>query len=60
MITRNDTFANGHCVSELYGLSTDAKPTNVCNASLFYEMDTGAIYLFDEQNKTWLAQGGNG
>ena len=60
MITRNDTFANGQCVSELYGLSTDVKPTDVCNASLFYEMDTGRIYLFDELNKKWLEQGGAG
>ena len=40
---------------ELYGLSTDTKPTqNVSNASCFVEMDTGSIYLFDEENAKWL------
>ena len=42
--------------SELYGLSTDAKPTDVVNASLFYEMDTKMIYLFDATNSVWLEQ----
>lgn len=60
MITKNGTFTIDCCPSELYGLSTDVKPTGVCNASLFYEMDTGALYLFDEENKRWLIQGGAG
>lgn len=41
---------------EIYGLSTDEKPTDVLNASVYYEMDTKKIYLFDEQNKVWLEQ----
>ena len=60
MITENGNFCVGRCPSELYGLSTDTKPTDVYNASVFYEMDTGALYLFDEQNKRWLIQGGAG
>lgn len=42
---------------EFYGLSTDEKPTeNVVNASIFYEMDTQKVFLFDEENKEWLEQ----
>ena len=41
---------------EIYGLSTDTKPTNVPNASIFYEMDTRDLYLFDRENLRWLAQ----
>ena len=42
--------------SELYGLSTDTKPTDVVNASLFYEMDSKKIYLFDAANSLWIEQ----
>jgi hypothetical protein len=56
MITKAGTFTNDRCPSEYYGLSTDTKPMDARNASLFYEMDTGKLYLFDEQNKRWLEQ----
>lgn len=46
----------GKCMSDLFGLSTDTKPLNVCNASTFYEMDTKKLYMFDEENKRWLEQ----
>ena len=37
------------------GLSTDTpKPTTgVANGSMFVEMDTGKIYLFDADGETW-------
>ena len=35
------------------GLSTDTKPTNVGNTSVFYEMDTNTAYMFDADNKQW-------
>lgn len=38
---------------ELRGKSTDVKPTDVANGSEFIEMDTGACFLFDEEEKTW-------
>ena len=42
---------------EIYGLSTDEKPTNhVHNADIFYEMDTQKVFLYDESNATWLEQ----
>ena len=37
------------------GLSTDTpKPTTgVANGSMFVEMDTGKIYLYDAEGETW-------
>jgi hypothetical protein len=38
-------------------LSTDAKPVDdVGNASIFYEMDTTKVFMFDADNKVWLEQ----
>ena len=53
MITRNTIYTSTCCVSEMYGLSTDTKPTDVCNSSTFMEMDTGLVFIFDEENQTW-------
>ena len=39
---------------EFRGLSTDDKPVeNVGNGSVFIEIDTGKVFIFDEQNKLW-------
>ena len=39
---------------EFRGLSTDEKPIErVGNGSVFIEIDTGKVFIFDEQNKTW-------
>lgn len=60
MITKNNvktnTFAVSEGYSELFGLSTDTKPTNVGNASIFYEMDTKKVFMFDAAGKTWHEQ----
>lgn len=56
MITNIDACASMLRVYDMYGLSTDTKPTNVANASTFYEMDTATLFMFDEQNGVWLAQ----
>lgn len=37
----------------LSGKSTDTKPLDVENGSVFQEIDTGKIYRFDAENKTW-------
>jgi hypothetical protein len=50
------TFINHGKINAYYGLSTDTKPLDAPNASTFYEMDTGALYLFDKDNATWLEQ----
>ena len=35
-------------------LSTDEKPVdNIGNGSVLLEMDTGKVYLFDEENSIW-------
>ena len=44
------------------GKSTDTKPTHywngqaIPNASTFYEIDTGNIYMYDAEANTWIAQ----
>lgn len=46
---------------ELRGLSTDNKPTiyptvggyNIDNGSVFIEIDTGKVYLYDLESTTW-------
>ena len=45
-------------IVELRGLSTDVKPTklgneDIENGSTYIEIDTGSIYMFDAQSKTW-------
>ena len=56
MITRFESFGCGCKVYDHIGLSTDEKPTNVPNASTFYEMDTKTLHLFDAENGEWRAQ----
>jgi hypothetical protein len=37
------------------GLSTDTKPTtNVANGSIFFEMNTGKIFMFNEAGDAWV------
>ena len=39
---------------EYRGLSTDTKPTeNITNGSVFIEIDTGKLYMFDAVSKQW-------
>ncbi len=40
----------------VFGLSTDAKPVDLPNASVFHEMDTQQVFLFDAVGKCWLPQ----
>lgn len=35
-------------------LSTDTKPTDVPNASMLLEMDTGKVYFYDEDGTDWV------
>lgn len=54
----NLTGISGCCAAlELYGKSTDEKPVyNIPNASVFYEMDTKKLFMFDADSMTWLEQ----
>lgn len=39
----------------IVGNSTDEKPTtDMTHGSLFEEVDTGKLYLFDEENTVWV------
>jgi hypothetical protein len=53
MIIKDPNYAH-----EYYGMSTDTKPLSVPNASLFYEIDTSDIYMFDEDGQQWFKQSG--
>ena len=40
---------------ELFGLSTDSKPTaGIVTGSVFVEVDTGKAYLFNETASAWV------
>ena len=44
--------------TEIRGLSTDEKPTTIenkkiDNGSIFIEIDTGKIYMYDLENHEW-------
>lgn len=42
---------------DIRGKSSDEKPIDgVPNCSSFFEMDTGEVYIFDEDTKSWLIQ----
>ena len=58
----NSITNNGGEAKELgfRGLSTDTKPTtldnkDIANGSVFIEIDTGNVYIFDAENKEWKA-----
>ena len=48
--------SNGSNPSEVYLLSKDTKPKGVENGSVCYEIDTGKVFMFDAENKTWIEQ----
>lgn len=55
MITYSN--ANNDAVWELIGLSTDEKPIDgIPNGSTFQEMNTGKMFMFDAESKTWHEQ----
>ena len=40
-----------------YGLSSDSKPTtNIQNGSMFVEIDTGVVSLFNQEGSAWVEQ----
>lgn len=43
-------------VVRISGLSTDEKPISkyIDNGSIFIEMDTSKIYLYDKEHTTWI------
>lgn len=41
-------------VADISGLSTDEKPLGYANGSTFLEMDTGKVFVFDQEGDAWL------
>lgn len=62
MVTNASNVEGKRTPHEFFGLSTDEKPVDkvdgikVTNGSMFIEMDTKKIYLFDEENQIWYEQ----
>lgn len=58
-IKKADIKGDGKFLVELMGLSTDEKPTSINggtieNGSIFIEMDTQDIYMYDLENTSWV------
>lgn len=41
---------------EAAGLSTDTKPDNVVTGSIFVEVDTGKVFMYDEVGESWVEE----
>jgi hypothetical protein len=57
MLVREPQNDDIHYV-ELAGLSTDEKPTGFATGSLFMEVDTGDVFLYNEDSSQWVKVGG--
>lgn len=52
----NNQFDNDKRYIEAAGLSTDTKPgEGIITGSVFIELDTSTLYIYDEENSTWRA-----
>lgn len=48
------TMIPGGRINVYFGLSTDTKPdTHVPNGSVYYEMDSGNVFFYDQDNAQW-------
>lgn len=56
-LTSIDTVAN----YEFAGKSTDDKPTqkDIATGSTFFEVDTGDVYVYEEESGSWMKVGGD-
>ena len=59
------TWVTGDKVQQIRGLSTDTKPTEfvdkdgnvkgiIPNGTVFFEMDTSKVYMFDYDGQRWI------
>lgn len=46
--------------AEITGRSIDTKPTDLANGSIYKELDTGRIWVYDAQNSVWYEKTANG
>ncbi len=53
------TAVNNSRTYALRGLSSDEKPIDLSigNGTTFYEMDTGKMFFYDEENHRWIEKG---
>lgn len=58
MVTLYDkSIQNGKHLAKGFCLSTDTKPTNqIANGSTLTEVDTGDVYIFNEEEEEWVKQ----
>lgn len=60
MITIASNTSGMRVPHEFFGLSKDEKPVGevngikITNGSVFVEIDTKKVYMFDEENQTWI------
>ena len=59
IMTDSTIYAEGFCKHD------DTKPTtlnglDLITGSSLYEVDTSDVYLYEEESKTWIKQGGDG
>lgn len=52
--SRDFSYTNRKDKIEGECLSTDTKPTIYANGSVLIEMDTGKIYMFNEEGLEWV------
>lgn len=54
MTAGKDADGNLLAIANIYGTSTDDKPVaGFANGSAFVEVDTGKLYLLNEEDGTW-------
>ena len=58
MISEKNASTRTGPYKELRGLSSETKPYNVANGSVFEEIDTGAKYMYDAAGLRWDITGG--
>lgn len=50
------TLVRAYTINEYMGTSTDTKPLDAPNGSIFVEIDTGDIYFFNADSGSWVEQ----
>lgn len=43
-------------IFEFRGLSTDTKPIGNYNGSVFFEIDTGKVFMYNQATNTWVEE----
>lgn len=49
----NTQYFYSGSTQRFHGLSTDTKPTGCSNGSVFFEMDTSYVYIYDADSSEW-------